>query len=156
MLSFDGVLIYIQFCKQQRPAITVWNHKRGEKQIMSNELRERVDQLNTMIQDSKIMEAMDTFYADDVVMGENDNPPCEGLEANLAREQDFVDNTEWFGLELKDVSVGDGVTMVRWWMDFHNTHYGARMAFNQVAVQKWREGKIYDERYYYTPTTVED
>ncbi len=64
---------------------------------MSNELRERVDQLNTMIQDSKIMEAMNTFYADDVVMGENDNPPCEGLEANLAREQDFVDNTEWFG-----------------------------------------------------------
>ena len=123
---------------------------------MSNELRERVDQLNTMIQDSKIMEAMNTFYADDVVMGENDNPPCKGLEANLAREQDFVDNTEWFGLELKDVSVGDGVTMVRWWMDFHNIHYGARMAFNQVAVQKWREGKIYDERFYYTATTVED
>lgn len=118
------------------------------------DLKTQVDALNQLILEGKIMEAMNRFYADDVVMAENDNPAHEGLAANLEREQQFVDNTEWFGLELKDVAVGDGVTMVRWWMDFHNQAYGQRLAFNQVAVQKWRDGKIYDERFYYTPTAV--
>lgn len=120
------------------------------------QIAEQVAKLNQMIQDGKIMEAMNTFYADDLVMAENDNPPTEGLPANLEREQAFVDNTTWHGLELKGVAVGENLTMVQWFMDFHNTQYGARMAFNQVAVQRWRDGKIYDERFYYNPTVVEE
>lgn len=119
------------------------------------DLAKRVDALNGMIQQGKIMEAMNEFYADDVVMGENDHPPHEGLAANLEREQRFVDQTEWFGLELKGVSLGDNLSMVQWWMDFHNKDYGSRMAFTQVAVQRWRDGKIVDERFYYSPTPVE-
>ena len=119
-------------------------------------IKERVAQLNAMIQEGKIMEAMHEFYADDLVMGENDNPPMEGLTANLAREEDFVANTKWYELVLKDVVVGDGISMVRWLMDFHNTHYGNRLRFHQVAVQRWRDGKIYDGRFYYSPTVVEE
>ncbi len=122
---------------------------------MATDLRQRVDALNRMIQEGKIIEAMNEFYTDDLVMGENDAPPTEGLAANLAREEDFVAHTTWHGLELKGVAVGDGVTMVQWWMDFHNTHYGARLAFTQVAVQRWRGDKIYDERFYYAPQPVE-
>lgn len=122
---------------------------------MTVDLHSRVNGLNEMIQQGKIMEAMNEYYADDVSMRENDDEPTVGLEANLAREQDFVDNTKWFGLELKGVAVGDGISMVEWWMDFHNEHYGARLAFNQVAVQRWRHGKIYDERFYYSAKPVE-
>jgi hypothetical protein len=122
---------------------------------MSDTIRERVDALNTMIQQGKIMEAMHEFYADDVVMAENDNEPTVGLAANLEREQAFVDNTTWYGLELKGIAVGDDVSMVEWWLDFHNTLYGPRLAFTQVAVQRWRDGKIYDERFYYSPQPVE-
>ncbi|MDJ0842211.1 MAG: nuclear transport factor 2 family protein [Acidobacteriota bacterium] len=120
---------------------------------MSNVL-ERVNALNQMIQEGKIMEAMNEFYTDDLVMAENDGDPCVGLAANLEREQQFVDNTKWYGLELKGVSVGDNLSMVQWWMDFHTEHYGSRLKFTQVAVQKWRDGKIYDERFYYSPTPV--
>ena len=123
---------------------------------MAADLKARVDSLNQMITEGKIMEAMNEFYADDVVMAENDNPPTVGLEANLAREEDFVKNTTWYGLELKGVAVGDDVSMVQWWMDFHNKHYGDRMAFTQVAVQRWRGEKIYDERFYYSPVVVEE
>ncbi len=121
---------------------------------MAVDLNERVEQLNQFIQEGKIMEAMREFYADDVVMAENDNPPVEGLPANLAREEAFVENTTWYGLELRGVAVGDGITMVQWWMDFHNKQYGQRLAFTQVAVQRWRDDKIYDERFYYSPTEV--
>ena len=117
-------------------------------------LKERVDQLNALIQKGEIMKAMNTFYADDLKMAENDNPPTEGLAANLVREQAFVDNTTWYGLELKGVALGENLSTVVWFMDFHNTDYGNRMAFTQVAAQRWRDGKIYDERFYYSPTVV--
>ncbi len=121
---------------------------------MSESVRNRVDQLNAMIQQGQIMEAMNEFYTDDLVMGENNNEPTISLAVNLEREQAFVDNTTWHGLELKSVAVGDDVSMVEWWMDFHNTQYGGRLAFTQVAVQRWRDGKIYDERFYYSPQPV--
>jgi hypothetical protein len=121
---------------------------------MSDKIQERVDQLNGMILEGKVMEAMREFYTDDVVMAENDNEPTVGLEANLEREQAFVDNTTWYGAELKGVAIGDGISMVEWWLDFHNTQYGPRLAFTQVAVQRWRDGKIFDERFYYSPQPV--
>ena len=123
---------------------------------MSASIRERVDQLNAMILEGKIMEAMNEFYTDDTVMAENDNEPTRGLAANLEREQAFVDNTTWYGAELKSVAIGDDTSMVEWWLDFHNTQYGARLAFTQVAVQKWRDGKIYDERFVYSPQPVNE
>ena len=123
---------------------------------MAVDLKQRVDRLNQMILEGKIMEAMREFYADDVAMAENDEAACEGLEANLVREEDFVNNTTWYGLELRGVAVGDDVTMVRWWMDFYNKHYGNRLAFTQVAVQQWRGDKIFDERFYYSPQVVEE
>jgi len=122
---------------------------------MNVDLKARVDQLNQWIQEGRIMDAMREFYTDDLVMAENDNPPTMGLAANLEREQKFVDNTKWYGLELKGVAVGDGVTMSQWFMDFHTEHYGARLRFTQVAVQRWRGDKIYDERFYYNPVPVE-
>ena len=122
---------------------------------MTHDLKTRVNDLNKMISEGKIMEAMNEFYADDVVMAENDQPPTVGLAANLEREQAFVDNTTWYGLELKEVALGDNLSMVAWFMDFHNVQYGARLAFTQVAVQRWRDGKICDERFYYSPTAVE-
>jgi len=121
---------------------------------MSETVRERVNQLNEMVLQGQIMEAMREFYADDVAMAENDNEPTVGLTANLEREQAFVDNTTWYAAEVKSVAVDGDVSMVQWWLDFHNTQYGARLAFTQVAVQRWRDGKIFDERFYYSPQPV--
>ncbi|HSO23294.1 MAG TPA: nuclear transport factor 2 family protein [Chondromyces sp.] len=123
---------------------------------MSDGIRERVEKLNAMVLQGKIMEAMNEFYADDVVMAENDNPPTVGLAANLEREQAFVDNTTWYGAEVKNVVVDGDTSMVQWWLDFHNVQYGARLAFTQVAVQRWRDDKIVDERFYYSPQPVDE
>ncbi len=122
----------------------------------TNDLKHRVDTLNTMIQQGRITEAMEEFYSDNVVMAENDAEPTVGLAANLEREQAFVNNTQWHGLELKDVVVDGNTSMVRWWMDFTNSEYGQRLAFTQVAYQRWEDGKIAEERFYYTPAPVQD
>jgi hypothetical protein len=124
--------------------------------IMTTDIKDRVNALNQMILDGKIMEAMSEFYADDVVMGENDAEPTVGLQPNLEREQAFGEATTWHGLELRGVAVGDQVSMTEWWMDFHYPGYGARLSFTQVAVARWRDGKIFDERFYYSPQPVQD
>ena len=123
---------------------------------MTVDPKERMDALNEMILAGKIVEAMHEFYAEDVVMGENDDPPTVGLAANIAREEEFVEKTTWYGLELKSTAVGGDVTMVQWFMDFHNKDYGDRLSFTQVAVQRWRDGKIYDERFYYSPQVISE
>jgi ketosteroid isomerase-like protein len=123
---------------------------------MSERIRNRVEQLNAMILEGRIMDAMNEFYHEDVVMAENDNAPTVGLTANLAREQAFVNNTTWYGAEVKNVVVDSDTSMVQWWLDFHNVQYGPRLAFTQVAVQRWRDGKIVDERFYYSPQPVNE
>ena len=40
-------------------------------------------------------------------------------------------------------------------MDFHNSQYGQRLAFTQIAYQRWKDGKIVEERFYYTPVPVQ-
>ncbi len=120
-----------------------------------SQISQNIKQLNAMIQKGEIMQAMNRFYAEDTVMGENDQPPTEGLAANLAREQEFVDNTEWYAAELLDEVVEGDVSMSRWKLDFHNQLYGNRLRFTQVSVAKWRDNKIVDERYYYSPEVVD-
>jgi hypothetical protein len=53
------------------------------------------------------------------------------------------------GAEVKSVTVGDNVTTSEWEMDV--TYKGApRMKMCQVAVQKWKDGQIINERFYYS------
>jgi hypothetical protein len=50
---------------------------------------------------------------------------------------------------VKSVTVGDNVTTSEWEMDV--TYKGApRMKMCQVAVQKWKDGQIINERFYYS------
>ena len=53
-------------------------------------ISERVEQLKQYIDEGKILEAMNEFYHDDVVMQENSETPTEGLAANIEREKQFL------------------------------------------------------------------
>jgi len=78
----------------------------------------RVHELLDYLRNGRIMDAMREFYADDVVMEEPAYGKTEGLAANLAREEQFVDS-------------------------------GKPVHVEQVAVARWRDGKIVHERFYY-------
>lgn len=114
-------------------------------------LRERVDDLNRMILEGKILEAFDTYYAPDVVMEERDNRR-EGFEANRAFEESFVNNlTAFRGAEIRAVGVDEknGVAMVEWFFDYSHKEWGD-MKYTQVARQVWKDGKVVHERFYHT------
>ena len=53
------------------------------------DLRTNVDQLNQMILEGKILDAFDKFYADDVVMKDNNYPARDGQEENSKYKEAF-------------------------------------------------------------------
>jgi len=113
-------------------------------------LKEKIEDLNQMILTGQMMEGFEKHYHSEVSMQENSAPPTVGKDANREREIKSMEMVEEFhGMELKSVAVGDDVTMVEWEMDV--TYKGApRMTMCQVAVQKWKDGQIINERFYYT------
>lgn len=112
-------------------------------------IKELVDDLNSMILEGRVLEAFEKYYYQDVVMQENELPPTFGKSANRAREKGFLAAlSEFKKAEVKAVAVGDDVSMVEWY--FENTHKDwGRKKFHQVAVQRWKNGKIVHERFYY-------
>ncbi len=113
-------------------------------------LKEKIEDLNKMILSGQNMEAFEKYYHNDVVMQENSNPPTQGKSANREREMQSISMVEQFhGAEVKSVSVGENLTMVEW--SFDMTYKGGHRAkIDQVAVQKWKDGQIIHERFYYS------
>ena len=112
-------------------------------------LRELVEDLNSMILEGRALEAFEKYYAEDVVMQENARPPTIGKDANREREREFFSKiVELRGADVKAVAVGDDVTMVEWFFDYTHKEWGRR-TYHQVAVQRWKDGKIVHERFYY-------
>ncbi len=113
------------------------------------DLKALITDVNNLVLQGKAMDAFEKYYADDIIMRENDNPPTKGKDANRQRELEFFGNvTEFRGAEVKSVAVGDNVTMVEWHFDYTHKEWGDRN-YHQVAVQNWKDGKIVSETFYY-------
>jgi len=113
------------------------------------DLRTSVDQLNQLILEGKILEGFEKFYADDVVMQDNDYPQRVGKDISRQFEEDFVNGlTEFRGAKVINTIISDGVAVVEWWFDYTHKDFGVRN-YNQVSVQRWKNGKIIEEKFYY-------
>lgn len=112
-------------------------------------LTQRVNDLQKFIQTGRILEAMTEFYATDCRMQENASAPCVGLAANIEREKQFLAQVkQWKGYTVKAVAVGDNVAFVESAMDFINQQ-DQDVHMEQISVQRWKDGKITHERFYY-------
>ena len=108
-----------------------------------------INELNQMVLEGKALEAFEKYYAENCSMQENGQPAVVGKDANRKREEEFFSKiTDFRGAEVLNVTAGDDVTMVEWKFDYTHADWGDRN-YNQVAVQRWKDGKIVDERYYY-------
>ena len=106
--------------------------------------------LNDAILSGKALEAFDQYYADDVVMQENSEQPRVGKEANRKAEVEFFSSLAAFNEgKLVSSAINGDVTFGEWYMDV-TFKDGKRMKMAQVAVRRWKNGKIAHERFYYT------
>ena len=117
--------------------------------MSQNDILPLENELNRTVLQGDILGAFDRFYADDVTMQENDEPPTVGKAANRAREEAFLAAVETFhGATLGPVAVADGVSFSEWTLDL--TFKGApRSKMHQVSVRTWKGGKVSSERFFY-------
>jgi len=113
------------------------------------DLKTNVDQLNQMILEGKILDAFEKFYDDEVVMQDNDYPSRNGKEINRQYEEAFVNGlTEFRGAKVVNTLLSDDLAVTEWWFDYTHKDYGVRN-YRQLAVQRWKDGKIIEEKFYY-------
>jgi hypothetical protein len=114
-------------------------------------LTDRVNELVSYIQAGRIVEAMGEFYAENVSMQENNNPPVVGLAANTEREKQFVAYVkQWKSLNIESVAIdaARGKALIQYNFEFEATD-GQQFRYDQVAVQTWENGRIIHEKFYY-------
>ena len=113
-----------------------------------SDIGQKIEDLNRMVLEGKALEAFEKYYADDCVMQEGAQAPWVGKQLNHEREVDFFSKiTEFRGAEVKSVSVGEDTTAVEWHFDYTHAEWGD-VKYDQVAVQRWEDGKIVHERFY--------
>ena len=110
--------------------------------------------LNQMLLDGKLLEAFDKYCHDDVLMQENNEPPRIGKAENYAFEKAFVDAiATWNDIQIKAVTMNEeeGISMIVFFFDVTYKD-GTRYAREQVTLQRWQDGKVMEERFYYSET----
>lgn len=106
-------------------------------------------ELNQAILNGEALDAFEKFYAEDVVMQENDAEPTVGKDANRLREQEFMSSiTEFRGAKVLATGSGENVTFSHWYYDFDHKDWGTR-DYHQVAVRTWKNDLIVKEVFYY-------
>jgi len=118
--------------------------------LIKSSTDENLRELNKMILAGEILPAFEKFYAEDIVMQENENEPTIGKEACRINEEAFVYGiTEFRGAQVNNILISDGITVVEWKFDFTHSEWGDRN-YTQVSVQRWNdEGQIINEKFYY-------
>jgi len=114
------------------------------------ELQANFEEIKALVLQGKAMEAFEKFYGDDVMMQENETPATVGKAANRDRELDFFSKlTEFRGADVKAVAYGEDVIISEWFLDYTHSEWG-KVTHDQVSVQRWKDGKVVHERFYYT------
>ncbi|MEP7238210.1 MAG: SnoaL-like domain-containing protein [Ferruginibacter sp.] len=115
-----------------------------------NTITEKINHLNQLVVDGKLMDAFELYYDDAVVMQENEQPPVDGKEANRLRELEFLNNiVEFRAATPMHVATGDDISYVTWQYDYTHKEWGIKN-YTQVSVQHWNNGKIIKEQFIYS------
>ncbi len=113
------------------------------------ETKQLVHELAAMIQAGQLLEAFDKFYAEDVSMGENANPPTIGKAVNGEREIQFLSGVKEVHVNKPTQIIVEGdFASLGWHLEFTNAD-GLRIRLVQVAIQEWKNGQIASERFFY-------
>ena len=114
-----------------------------------NTILEKINHLNQLVLEGKMLDAFDLYYHDAVAMQENTMPATVGKTANRERELEFLNNiTDFRGAKVLSLAAGDNVSYVTWHYDYSHKEWGEKN-YTQVSVQHWDNGKIIKEHFFY-------
>ncbi len=109
-------------------------------------ITERVEKLNDMIAEGKLLEAFEKFYAEDVNRQQYDDPAIIGKDACRTAEENWViDITSFKKAAVKNIMIGDTVSVIE--REFEYTHRDkGSQKYTQFSMQVWNcDGQIINE-----------
>lgn len=114
------------------------------------DLKNKVNDLNSLIKKGEIMEAFEKYYGEDVVIQENGNSPLTGKGENRKRGIVLLnDIDEFFGAEIISSAFENGLSMTEWAIDIKSKSTNMRKIIYRVNVQHWKDDKIINEKLYF-------
>ncbi|HEY6729007.1 MAG TPA: nuclear transport factor 2 family protein [Polyangiaceae bacterium] len=115
------------------------------------DLRRRLDEFIGLVESGRSIEAMQRFYAEDVMMFENRELSRAGREACIAFEREQLSKSGRPHLKAtkRAADPQTGVSFIEWVVQFRSPSSGRPIRLEEVAVQKWSNGEIIEERFYY-------
>jgi ketosteroid isomerase-like protein len=104
----------------------------------------------------KNLEAVDKYYADDIVSVESAESPeapavMKGIQAVRGKNAWWLANHEVHSGVANGPYVGENQFAVEFVFDFTNKPTGNRMQMSEMALYTVKDGKIVHERFYYNP-----
>jgi hypothetical protein len=122
--------------------------------LTQEQLIEAVKAVHGLTNKGEAIEAMKQYYADNVVMIESDGTATEGLEANLAREEEFFASiTAMRSMTIDDTFVysnpttQESLVVTTSSMDFDIK--GEPIKGQQVSITNWENDKVVREQFIY-------
>src|SRR5271154_2562789 len=108
-----------------------------------------VEDLIAKVVGGKSVDALDQYYADDVTMQENEQPPRVGKAACRAFEEGFFSKIKALRTNVCDGYVISGnKAFIVYRIDADHSDWGT-MKMSEVAIQEWSNGKVVREKFVY-------
>lgn len=104
-----------------------------------------------LCQSGRTLDAIERFYAEDVIVFENHERARVGKKASLQYERDALAGQPIAPRIIARASAADesaSVSFVEWVVRYQDAD-GRPMRLEEVAVQRWATGQIVEERFYY-------
>ncbi len=104
--------------------------------------------LNALIVQGKSGEAFEKYYAEDVVAQENDEPGRYGRAVWMKARLEMEQNLKSFNAKVFANAANGDVSFSEWEYNVEIAGMGA-MRIVQVAVRRWKDGRVVRERFYH-------
>ena len=116
-------------------------------------INQQVNHLVSLVEQGRMIEAIELYYDENVAMQENLAAPIVGLATNLDRERAFYGSLRTLQFKAASVLVEGDRAVINWVFDFTDAD-GKQFHMDQIAVQTWRNGKLVHERFIYDTATL--
>jgi ketosteroid isomerase-like protein len=115
----------------------------------------RMHELQAFSKTHSSKEIYEEFYAEDVVVQENLQPPRVGRALSIERQKLMNANIkEVHNFKMGAILVDGDRSMFEMHLEA-TTQDGYRIHIEEVGLQTWKDGKIIHERYFYDPGSFE-
>ena len=113
--------------------------------------RERVEAFVARVEEGKYVEAIREFYTEDASMQENAEPPRDGRDRLIEHEWRMLAAHQAASTLPGTTYVMDGDRVAIHWRFEFTRKDGKRFRIEELALQRWRDDRIAEERFFYDP-----